>query len=172
MNLCFLVVSGLASGIKNCRITNHILVSDIRRYSDWSGYPGNNYNNYATGYGLLDDKYSTYNGGYNGYNAGFSGYSGYNGYASNGNGYGYKGYGGYDSGIGYGGQNTLASGGYGGYGGYGGNGGLTSYTGYNNPYYTGAYHLGYGYRKPGYGNIYNSGITPSLVTGYRGYSRR
>ncbi|XP_050342742.1 uncharacterized protein LOC126768599 [Nymphalis io] len=64
--------------------------------------------------------------------------------------------------------------GNGGYGGYGGNGGLASYSGYNNPYYQGGGHLGYGYynKKGGFGNIYSSGVTPSLVTGYRGYTRR
>ncbi|XP_046960987.1 cold and drought-regulated protein CORA-like [Vanessa cardui] len=64
--------------------------------------------------------------------------------------------------------------GNGGYGGFGGNGGLASYSGYNNPYYQGGGHLGYGYynKKGGFGNIYSSGVTPSLVTGYRGYTRR
>ncbi|KAI8428927.1 hypothetical protein MSG28_007546 [Choristoneura fumiferana] len=123
----------------------------------------------VTGYGLLDDKYNNYQGGIGGYenSFGYNGYSGpgYNGYSGGLNkGYGYTGFGngGYS---GYGGN--------GGYGGYGGNGGLTSYYGYNNPYNQGAYHLGYGYynKRPGYGNIYGSGITPSLVTGYRGYTR-
>ncbi|XP_028041370.1 prisilkin-39-like [Bombyx mandarina] len=78
----------------------------------------------------------------------------------------------YPSGNNYGRYSGYSSNvGNGGYGGYSGNGGLASYYGYKNPYYEAANHLGYGYyKKPGYGNIYNNGITPSLVTGYRGYS--
>lgn len=111
-----------------------------------------------------------------------------NGYISNnfGPGYGSNGYvpngfspsghssGGYNSGE-YGPAGYESSGytGNGGYGGYGGNGGLASYSGYNNPYYQGGGHLGYGYyKKSAVGNIYSSGVTPSLVTGYRGYTRR
>uniref|UniRef100_A0A1E1WRS9 Uncharacterized protein n=1 Tax=Pectinophora gossypiella TaxID=13191 RepID=A0A1E1WRS9_PECGO len=143
-----------------------------RRYSDWGGYPSG-YSGYGvTGYGTVDDKYNSYYG--NGYDNTY-GYGGAGGYSA---GYG-GGYGsGYSGNAGYGGSRYggygLTGYGNGGYGGYGGNGGLNSYYGYNNPYYQGAYQLGYGYynRKPGYGNIYSNGITPSLVTGYRGYSRR
>ncbi|XP_047019972.1 prisilkin-39-like isoform X1 [Helicoverpa zea] len=142
------------------------------RYSDWSRYPSAQG---VTGYGSIDSRYNygAYGGydspyGYNGYDSeyprygGYSGNSGYGGYAGN------VGYGSYGATSGYGGY----KGGYGGYGGYAGNGGLNSYYGYSNPSYQGANHLGYGYyRRPGYGSIYNSGITPSLVTGYRGYSK-
>ncbi|XP_011565288.3 pupal cuticle protein Edg-91 [Plutella xylostella] len=142
-----------------------------RRFSDYGGY--NNYGGYngygVTGYGLVDDKYNYYggNGGYDnaiGYGGGYSGYPAYNGYGA--------GYSGYNKGYGSTGYGGI--GGYGGYGGYGGNGGLNSYYGYNNPAYQSGNHLGYGYYgKRGYGgNIYSNGITPSLVTGYRGYSRR
>lgn len=164
------------------------VISDVsRRFSDWGSPSG--YNGYSvTGYGTLDDKYSAYysgGGGYGGYDSvGYSGYPGYSGNAGfAGNGYsgspgyagssGYAGNAGYGGYKGYGGGYGLNSGSGSGYGGYGGNGGLNSYYGYNNPNYQGAYHLGYGYNKrPGYGNIYSSGVTPSLVTGYRGYSRR
>lgn len=158
-------------------------------FSDYvsGGYPSS-YTGYGgvTGYGFVDDKYSAYDnnygsngygtGGYGGYKSykGYGGGYGLSGYGSNG-GYGgysrYGGYGGYGGSGGYGGYGGYS--GNGGYGGYGGNGGLNSYYGYDNPGYQSGLHLGYGYydRKP-YGNIYNSGITPSLVTGYRGYSRR
>ncbi|XP_026739599.1 prisilkin-39-like [Trichoplusia ni] len=132
------------------------------RYSDWGRYPSSG----VTGYGSIDSRYSNY-GGYGGYDNPY-GYNGYDGDYSRYGGSGYpgtSGYGGYKGGYsGYG---------YGGYGGYAGNGGLNSYYGYSNPNYQGANHLGYGYyKRPGYGNIYSSGITPSLVTGYRGYSRK
>ncbi|KAL4706527.1 hypothetical protein ACJJTC_015725 [Scirpophaga incertulas] len=153
-----------------------------RRFSDWRGYSGaGNYNNYVTGYGVLDERYSPYNNGgydigYKGYDRGYAGYggypsnTGYGGYPGNSGYGGYNGYSGYDGNSGTYGVNSVS--GNGGYGGFGGNGGLNSYYGYNNPYYQGANHLGHGYyKKSGYGNIY-SGITPSLVTGYRGYSRR
>lgn len=136
--------------------------------SSYTGYGG------VTGYGIVDDKYNSFdNYGYNsgGYGGGYKGYGGYGGgYGLSGDG-GNAGYSGYRGNVGYGGYGGY--GGNGGYGGYGGNGGLNSYYGYNNPSYQAGGHLGYGYynRKP-YGNIYNSGITPSLVTGYRGYSRR
>ncbi|KAJ2947019.1 hypothetical protein O0L34_g16363 [Tuta absoluta] len=151
--------------------------SVARRYADWNSYASSpTYGNYGygvTGYGTQDSRYNYYGNGYdNTYTSG--GYGG--GYGSRGYaGYGSTGYDGYNQGgyglSGYGGGSS------GGYGGWGGNGGLTSYYGYNSPGYQGNYNLGYGYynnRKPGpgYGNIYNSGITPSLVTGYRGYSRR
>ncbi|XP_031769573.1 keratin-associated protein 19-2-like [Galleria mellonella] len=145
-----------------------------RRYYDWGGYPSaSGYSGYGvTGHGIIDNRYNSfygggydntygYSGGYNGY-AGNTGYGGYNDYNYN----GHRGYGG------YGGYGLSSFGGNGGYGGYGGNGGLISYYGYNNPYNQGAYHLGYGYYNKKPGNIYNSGITPNLVTGYRGYSRR
>ncbi|KAJ8732762.1 hypothetical protein PYW07_015361 [Mythimna separata] len=155
------------------------------RYSDWGRYPSAQG---VTGYGSIDSRYNYggYGGydspyGYNGYDsdprygAGYAGNSGYGGYAgSAGYGAGYagnSGYGSYGVNPGYSGY----KGGYGGYGGYGGSGGLNSYYGYNNPLYQGANHLGNGYynRRPGYGgSIYNSGITPSLVTGYRGYSKK
>ncbi|XP_075970634.1 uncharacterized protein LOC142973010 [Anticarsia gemmatalis] len=138
------------------------------RYSDWgrgysSGYGG------VTGYGSLDDRY----GGYGGYDSPY-GYNGFEGDYSRYGGAGYSGtagYGGYRGGYGGG---SYGYGGNGGYGGYSGNGGLNSYYGYNNPYYQSSNnHLGYGYyKRPGYGNIYGSGITPSLVTGYRGYSKK
>ncbi|XP_013189227.2 keratin-associated protein 19-2 [Amyelois transitella] len=150
----------------------------------------NNYNSYYGGYGGYDNAYG-YNGyagnsGYGGYagNSGYGGYagnSGYGGYAGNQGGYagisggysgingGYNDYNGYKRYGGYGLSNVAGNGGY---GGYGGNGGLVSYYGYNSPYNQGAYHLGYGYYNKRTGNIYNSGVTPSLVTGYRGYSRR
>ncbi|CAB3221459.1 unnamed protein product [Arctia plantaginis] len=167
------------------------------RYSDWGRGYSSGYG--AAGYGSLDDRYAG-NGEYDnsygyggfdgdnqrygsgGYSSGTAGYGGYrggyggtSGYSGNGGYGGYSanaGYGGYSANAGYGGYSANA--GYGGYGGYSGNGGLNSYYGYNNPYYqSGNNHLGYGYyRRPGYGNIYNSGITPSLVTGYRGYSRK
>ncbi|XP_039749311.1 glycine-rich RNA-binding protein 3, mitochondrial isoform X2 [Pararge aegeria] len=136
-----------------------------------TGYGSSGYG--GSGYGIT---------GYGG-NLGSGGYGGYrqSGYGASGPspiGYDTSGFGpsgldhtsGYISNTGYGGGN----GGYGGYGGFGGNGGLTSYYGYDNPQYQGAGHLGYGYynKKPGYGNIYSNGITPSLVTGYRGYTRR
>ncbi|XP_053602343.1 keratin-associated protein 19-2-like [Plodia interpunctella] len=151
-----------------------------RSYSDWGGYPSaSSYSGYGvTGYGTIDDKYNNYNsyyGGYGGYdntygyngNAGFAGNAGYAGSAGYG---GYNDYNGYKRfGGGYGLSNVAGNGGY---GGYGGNGGLLSYYGYNSPYNQGSYHLGYGYYSKRPGNIYNSGVTPSLVTGYRGYSRR
>lgn len=142
------------------------------RYADWGRYPSAQG---VTGYGTVDSRYNY--GGFGGYDSPY----GYNGYDSEyprygggygGNYYGNSGYGGYGA-AGYGGYKGGYGAGYGGYGGYSGNGGLNSYYGYNNPSYQGANHLGYGYyRRPGYGNIYNSGITPSLVTGYRGYSRK
>ncbi|XP_072940579.1 uncharacterized protein [Epargyreus clarus] len=137
-------------------------------YGQSGGYGGN------SGYGQ--------SGGYGG-NSGYGlsgGYGGSGGYGLSGGYGGNSGYGpsgGYGGNSGYGGSNGYpgysGSGGNGGYGGYGGNGGLTSYYGYNNPYYQGNNHLGYGYynKRPGLGNIYNGGITPSLVTGYRGYSK-
>lgn len=144
--------------------------SDPDRYSDWGRGYSSGYG--ATGYGSLDDRYAGYGGYENSY-----GYGGYDGdnlrYGSGGYSSGTPGYGGYRGGYG-GTYGYSGNSGYGGYGGYSGNGGLNSYYGYSNPtYQNGNNHLGYGYyRRPGYGNIYNSGITPSLVTGYRGYSRK
>ncbi|XP_045765180.1 glycine-rich RNA-binding protein 3, mitochondrial-like [Maniola jurtina] len=147
-------------------------------YNTLGGYDSSIKN---TGYGSSGYGLTGYGGqGSEGYIGGRESYGGYgqSGYGAAGfspSGYSASGFGasgldgasGYINNAGYGGGN-------GGYGGYGGNGGLTSYYGYNNPSYQGAGHLGYGYynKKPGYGNIYSSGITPSLVTGYRGYSRR
>ncbi|XP_059060140.1 uncharacterized protein LOC131853297 [Achroia grisella] len=145
-----------------------------RRYSDWGGYPSaSGYSGYGvTGHGIIDSRYNSYYGGgydntygYNGYSGGYNGYAGNSGYGGY-NDYNYNGY------KGYGGYGLSGYGGNGGYGGYSGNGGLISYYGYNSPYNQGAYHLGYGYYNKKPGNIYNSGITPNLVTGYRGYSRR
>ncbi|XP_013177759.1 PREDICTED: keratin-associated protein 19-2-like [Papilio xuthus] len=136
-----------------------------------AGYPG-----YSGGAGLVGSARPLSGAGYVG-NTGFSGNSGY---AGNSGFSGYKGYGGYNpnlygsnggygTNLGYGSNGGF--GGNGGYGGYGGNGGLGSYSGYNNPYYQGSNHLGYGYYQPG--NIYKGGsITPSYVNGYRGYTRR
>ncbi|CAG9785048.1 unnamed protein product [Diatraea saccharalis] len=163
-------------GISTKDLQSNDLNTDASTY--WSGYPGGSHHNHVVGYGVIDDKYTPYNNGgydYRGYDRGYQDYNGYGGYGSNGGYGGYKGYGGGYSGYNHGGHsydiNSLA--GNGGYGGYGGNGGLNSYYGYNSPAYQGG-HLGYGYynKHRSYGNIYNSGITPSLVTGYRGYSRR
>ncbi|XP_063621504.1 keratin-associated protein 19-2-like [Cydia splendana] len=154
---------------------NHAF-SDLGYSGGYGGYAGSGAG--VTGYGLLDNyNYQGLGGGYSnslGYNGykGYQGYQGYGGYQGAGLGGYNRGYSGYDSSLGgYSGQGGYS--GYGGYGGYGGNGGLNSYYGYNSPYNQGAYHLGYGYynRKPGYGNIYSNGVTPSLVTGYRGYTR-
>ncbi|GBP14198.1 hypothetical protein EVAR_7628_1 [Eumeta japonica] len=159
-----------------------------RGYSSWVGYdyPNNYVGGGVTGYGTLDDRYNNYYGqGVSGYDSGYgtgfgNGYgNGYGAGYSGGQGNGYS-YGGYNSGSGYGsrgysGQNGYGGyGGNGGYGGYGGNGGLTSYYGYNNPnnYYSSGNHLGYGYYNKGLRSGYYNGITPSVVTGYRGYSRR
>ncbi|KAJ0179871.1 hypothetical protein K1T71_004462 [Dendrolimus kikuchii] len=150
---------------------------DDRYYNSAGGY-ANTYGGYDGGYsrGRSYGGYGNPEGGYrNGYNSGSRyGDGGNYGYSSV-NDYGETGYYGGGSGYGgYAGNNVYSYGANGGYGGYAGNGGLTSYYGYNNPSYPGGYHLGYGYynKKPGYGNIYNSGITPSLVTGYRGYSKK
>ncbi|KAM3962350.1 uncharacterized protein ACR2FA_003588 [Aphomia sociella] len=151
-----------------------------RRYSsDWGNYPGTSgYSGYGiTGHGIIDNRYNSYYGGgydnsygYNGYSGGYNGYSG-TGYGGN-TGSSFNDYNSYNGYKGYGGYGLSNYGGNGGYGGYGGNGGLISYYGYNNPYNQGAYHLGYGYYNKKPGNIYNSGITPNWITGYRGYSRR
>ncbi|CAK1553688.1 unnamed protein product [Leptosia nina] len=114
------------------------------QYYDWGGSNPGGYNFGVTGNGILEDPRRYPQNGY---------------------------YPGQDEKLVEGGYRSL--GGYGGYGGYGGNGGLESYYGYNNPYYQDSNHLGFGYYKRfGIGNIYGSGVTPNLVTGYRGYSRR
>ncbi|KPI97869.1 hypothetical protein RR46_10990 [Papilio xuthus] len=142
------------------------------QYSDWGGSSPGGYGYSVTGFGLINDKYDANYGGISGHNtyptAGYPGYSGGAGYGGyNPNLYGSNG--GYGNNLGYGSNGGF--GGNGGYGGYGGNGGLGSYSGYNNPYYQGSNHLGYGYYQPG--NIYKGGsITPSYVNGYRGYTRR
>lgn len=164
------------------------------RYSEWSRNYPNGYSYTDTGYGSLDDRYYNSAAGYNTYGSYDGGYTRGRNYGSYGNPDGWYrngydsvlkyrptgnpgpsdyGYGG-NTGYGYGGNNGYAGSNSYGYGGYGGNGGLSSYYGYNNPSYPGGYHLGYGYynKGPGYGNIYNNGVTPSLVTGYRGYSKK
>ncbi|CAH0728756.1 unnamed protein product, partial [Brenthis ino] len=143
---------------------------DAGRYGG-SGYGANEYG--ASGYGSSGYGASGY--GANGYGPNGYGASGYGA-----SGYGASGYGASGYGAGYGASgynpnfgsspNGYENIGNGGYGGFGGNGGLNSYYGYNNPNYIGGGHLGYGYYKKG--NIYNSGVTPSLVAGYRGYTRR
>lgn len=154
--------------------------------TDWLGY--NNQNGY--------NPYS-YQGGYNGLSGVSDFGSGYNtlGTGYNNNGYNSNGYNnnGYNTGYSnypssnyprYNQQDTNYDKGYGGYGGYSGNNGLLSYSGYNNPYYSGSNNLGHGYynkyNNGGYnsgypggykgGNVGYTGITPSLITGYRGYS--
>ncbi|CAG4937757.1 unnamed protein product [Colias eurytheme] len=140
-----------------------------RQYYDWAGSNPGGYDYTISGNGILDTGYaydSKAAGGYNPVRESAYPY-GANNPSYIGQDYEYQrgdNYGGYSNNIG----------GFGGYGGNGGNGGLNSYYGYNNPYYNEANHLGYGYynKKLGFGNIYSSGVTPNLVTGYRGYSRR
>ncbi|XP_038210347.1 heterogeneous nuclear ribonucleoproteins A1 homolog [Zerene cesonia] len=139
-----------------------------RQYYDWAGsYPGG-YDYTISGNGIVGNghDYDSKAGGYNPVRE--------NGYPYDINNPSYIGQDyGFQRGDNFGGYSNNI-GGYGGYGGNGGNGGLSSYYGYNNPYYNEANHLGYGYynKKLGFGNIYSSGVTPNLVTGYRGYSRR
>ncbi|XP_068630763.1 heterogeneous nuclear ribonucleoprotein A2 homolog 1-like [Battus philenor] len=150
--------------------------SYTHQYSDWGGISPGGYEYSVTGIGVINDKYDANIGGYNYKNKGYAGYVGNEGFFPS---TGYDGgawpsnnieYGSFRT---YGGYSGSAYEGNGGYGGYGGNGGLNSYDGYNNPFYQGSNHLGYGYynKRPGYSNVY-SGITPSLVTGYRGYSKK
>lgn len=163
--------SGYDNSLKNTGYSAHNAI----------GYDGAGYKGYYGSNNIGPGAHGA--GGYSGSGYGTNGYgaSGYGGSGYGGNGYEARGYprSGYDSGYGSTGYipNSLGpvqkgfhhSHGNGGYGGFGGNGGLDSYYGYNNPKYVGGGHLGYGYYK---GNIYNNGVTPNLVTGYRGYTRR
>ncbi|XP_045446409.1 shematrin-like protein 1 [Melitaea cinxia] len=170
------------TGFGTIEDTNSLAPREYDIYNDSPknyGYAGYNNLGYSDRAGLGGYDYGVYKG---------PGGKIPNGYISNnfGPGYGSSGYvpngfgpSGHSSGVynsgGYGPAGYEGSGytGNGGYGGYGGNGGLASYSGYNNPYYQGGGHLGYGYyKKSAVGNIYSSGVTPSLVTGYRGYTRR
>ncbi|XP_032511539.2 uncharacterized protein LOC116765994 [Danaus plexippus] len=140
-------------------------------YNSYGGYKGGFAPSRFEPVDSVRSGYGNYGYNSNDYDVGGRGY----GLSNNGYGIGSSGYGKSGSPYGFGGNGYPGSyGGNGGYGGYGGNGGLNSYSGYNNPYYQGGGHLGYGYqtKKLGYGSIYNSGVTPSLVTGYRGYTRR
>ncbi|CAK1604243.1 unnamed protein product [Parnassius mnemosyne] len=139
------------------------------QYSDWGGKSPGGYEYSVTGFGVIDDKYDSSYGGFGRYDNSYNNV----GYPENADNSGYLSNPSYGGDQGYGRYSPSGLEGNGGYGGYGGNGGLSSYYGYNNPYYHGSNHLGYGYynKRPGYGNIYNGGITPSLITGYRGYTR-
>ncbi|CAF4779437.1 unnamed protein product [Pieris macdunnoughi] len=123
------------------------------QYYDWGGNNPGGYSFGVTGNGVLDDPRLEYDSRPNTINDGYYPEVDKNNYNRD---------------VGY-----HSLGGFGGYGGNGGNGGLNSYYGYNNPHYQEANHLGFGYyKKFGNGNIYSSGVTPNLVVGYRGYSRR